>query len=84
MSADQAIDFARQALLLGLLVAAPVMVVGLIVALIVGILQAATQVTEQTITFVPKLAAMALIGALFLPWMISRIVDFAALMFVWP
>ena len=84
MSADQAIDFARQALLLGLLVAAPVMLIGLIVALIVGILQAATQINEQTISFVPKLAAMALIGALFLPWMISRIVDFAAVMFIWP
>lgn len=84
MSADQAIDFARQALLLGLLVAAPVMLIGFIVALIVGLLQAATQITEQTVTFVPKLAAMALIAVLFLPWMISRIVDFAAQMFLWP
>ena len=84
MSADQAIDFARQALLLGLLVAAPVMLIGFIVALIVGLLQAATQITEQTVTFVPKLAAMALIAVLLLPWMISRIVDFAAQMFLWP
>ena len=83
MSADQTIDFARQALLLGLLVAAPVMLIGFIVALIVGIVQSATQINEQTISFVPKLAAMALIAALFLPWMISRIMDFAAVMFVW-
>ena len=84
MSPDQAIDFARQALLLCLLIAGPVLLIGLIVALVVGLLQAATNVTEQSLTFVPKVFAMAIAGALLLPWMVSRLMDFAAQMFTWP
>ena len=84
MTPDQAIDLVRQALLLCLLVAGPVLAVALVVALIIGLLQAATGVNEQTLTFVPKLAAMALVAALLLPWMISRLVDFAASMFTLP
>ena len=84
MTADQAIDFVRQALVLCLLLAGPVLLVGLLVGLVVGLLQAAAGLTEQSLTFVPKLAAMALAGALLLPWMISRLVDFAAAMFTWP
>ena len=84
MNPDQAIDFVRQALLLCLLIAGPVLLVGLIVALVVGLLQAATNVTEQSLTFVPKVLAMALAGALLLPWMLSRLMDFAAQMFSWP
>jgi flagellar biosynthetic protein FliQ len=81
---DQAIDFARQALLLCLLIAGPVLLIGLIVALVVGLLQAATNITEQSLTFVPKISAMAIAGALLLPWTVSRLMDFAAQMFTWP
>ena len=84
MNPDQAIDFARQALLLCLLIAGPVLLIGLIVALLVGLLQAATNVSEQSLTFVPKVLAMAIAGALLLPWMVSRLIDFAAQMFTWP
>ena len=84
MTSDQAIDLVRQALLLCLLIAGPVLLVALLVALVVGLLQAATGITEQSLTFVPKVVAMALAGALLLPWMISRLVDFAAHMFTWP
>ncbi|NIA07730.1 MAG: flagellar type III secretion system protein FliQ [Actinobacteria bacterium] len=84
MNPDQAIDFVRQALLLVLLIAGPVLLIGLIVALVVGLLQAATNVTEQSLTFVPKVLAMAIAGALLLPWMVSRLMDFAAQMFTWP
>ena len=83
MLSDSAIDLVRQALLLGLLLAGPILLVGLLVGLIVGLLQAATQVTEQTLAFVPKLAAMALVAALLLPWMVSRLIDFASRMFIW-
>ena len=63
MDASQAIDLARQAVMLTLMVAAPVLLVGLIVAAVVGVLQAATQVQEQTLSFVPKMAAMVVRGA---------------------
>ena len=84
MSPDQAIDFVRQALVLCLLIAGPVLLVGLLVALVIGLLQSATGLSEQSLIFVPKIAVMALIGALLLPWMISRLLDFAAAMFTWP
>ena len=83
MSPDQSIDFARQALLLGLLIAGPILLVALLVGLVIALLQAATQLTEHTLAFVPKLAAVALAGILLMPWMISRLVDFAARMFTW-
>ena len=83
MDPNQAIDLARQALLLGLLIAGPILLIGLIVALIVGLFQAATNVTESSLTFVPKVFAMAIAGAVLLPWMVSRLVDFAAQMFTW-
>ena len=84
MGPDQAIDFVRQALVLCLLIAGPVLFLGLLVALVIGLLQSATGLSEQSLIFVPKIAVMALIGALLLPWMISRLLDFAAAMFTWP
>jgi flagellar biosynthetic protein FliQ len=81
MDASQAIDLARQAALLTLVVAAPVLLVGLIAALLVGVLQAATQVQEQTLSFVPKMAAMVLTAIVVGPWMLSRVVEFAKDMF---
>ena len=83
MNPDQAIDFVRQALLLCLLIAGPVLLIGLIVALVVGLLQAATNITEQSLTFVPKVFAMAIAGVLLLPWIVSRLMDFAVAMFTW-
>jgi len=81
VDASQAIDLARQAAMLTLVIAAPVLVVGLIVALLVGVLQAATQVQEQTLSFVPKMAAMMLAALVVGPWMLSRVVEFAKEMF---
>ena len=84
MSPDQAIDLARQALILCLLIAGPILLIALLVGLVVGLLQSATGLNEQTVAFVPKLAGMALAGIVLLPWMVSRLVDFAARMFTWP
>jgi flagellar biosynthetic protein FliQ len=81
VDASQAIDLARQAAMLTLVIAAPVLVVGLIVALLMGVLQAATQVQEQTLSFVPKMAAMMLAALAVGPWMLSRVVEFAKEMF---
>ena len=57
MDAAKAIDLARQAVVLTLIVGAPVLLVGLLVAAIVGVLQAATQVQDQTLSFAPKVLA---------------------------
>lgn len=77
MEAADAVDQARQALMLALLIGSPVLLAGLVVGLAVGLLQALTQVQEQTVAFVPKLAAMVLVVATCMPWLLTRIVQYA-------
>lgn len=77
MDASSASDLAREAVLVGLLIAAPVLAAGLLVGLIIGLLQALTQIQEQSITFVPKLVAMMLVLGWSLPWVISRLVQYS-------
>lgn len=81
MEATEAIDTARQAIALTLIVGAPVLVSALVVGLVVSVVQAATQVQEQTLTFVPKLVAVAVVCAIAGPWILSRLVEFAVRMF---
>src|SRR4051794_18650018 len=57
MTFDQATELVRHTLLLTLLIAAPLLIVSLIVGLVSSVLQAATQVQEQTLTFIPKIVA---------------------------
>lgn len=74
-------DLARvtaETLYLVLLVSAPALGVAALVALVVGVLQAATQVQEQTLAFVPKLITVALTLALVGGWMSSEIVRFTS------
>lgn len=76
MDHQQVLTIARDGLLVLLIVVAPLLVVVLGVGLVVSILQAATQIHEQTLSFVPKLlAAFATLG-LAGPWMLQTLVDF--------
>lgn len=59
-----------------LLVSSPVLISGMAVALLVGLLQALTQVQEQTISFVPKIVAMVLALSISLPWLVSQMLDY--------
>jgi len=81
MNADAAIDLTRQAISLVIVLALPVLGAGLAVALIVSLLQAVTQVQEQTLSFVPKIVAMLLALVVFGPWMMTRVVEFSRQMF---
>jgi flagellar biosynthetic protein FliQ len=63
------------------MVVAPILVVGLVVGLIISIFQATTQIQEQTLTFVPKLIAVALVGLLTGSWMLHKLVDFTTRIF---
>ncbi len=76
MNAAFATDLIRNAVTLTLMVAAPLVVSALIVGLIVTLIQAVTQLQEQTLTFLPKLATMALMFVLVLPWMLRRLTEF--------
>ena len=78
---DKIIDLGREAVLLTLILASPVLAAGLVTALIVGILQAATQVQDATLSFIPKIAAMLVAAVVCGPWILSRLVEFARMMF---
>lgn len=65
-----------------LLVSAPILLFGLATGLMVSVIQAVTQINEATLTFIPKILAMALAFFLFLPWMISTIVGFTTNIFI--
>jgi flagellar biosynthetic protein FliQ len=77
MSAEAVIRILREGILLVVLVSAPPMLVSLIVGLVVSILQATTQIQEQTLSFVPKLLAIFLTLAIMGPWMLEQTVQFA-------
>lgn len=66
----------RQAIETILLVAAPMLLAGLAVGLLVSIFQAATQINEQTMTFIPKIVAVFVTLLIFAPWMIKVLLSF--------
>jgi flagellar biosynthetic protein FliQ len=76
MSDVTILNVAREALYLSLLVSLPVLGVSLVVGLVFGILQAATQIQEQTLSFVPRLAAVLLTIAIIGSWMGSQILRY--------
>jgi flagellar biosynthetic protein FliQ len=76
-----AVNLIRGGALQALMIAAPLLLVGLLVGLIISIFQATTSIQEQTLTFVPKIAAI--LGALILfgPWIITSMVQFTLRLF---
>jgi flagellar biosynthetic protein FliQ len=77
MTPEFVIDIGRKAVQTVLLVSAPMLLSGLIIGLVVSIFQAATQINEQTMTFVPKIVAVLLALLLFGPWIMNIILPFA-------
>lgn len=69
-------DLGRQAMTTTILVGAPLIGIGLLVGLVVSIFQATTQINEQTLTFAPKIAAVAVALVIFGPWMLRTLADF--------
>ncbi len=76
MSLESATEIARRALLTAAELSLPVLAVGLFVGLLFAVLQAITQVHEQTISFIPKLFAMAVVIFFLLPWFLTVITDY--------
>jgi flagellar biosynthetic protein FliQ len=76
MSPETVVTIGRHALEMTLMLAAPLLLTALAVGLLVGIFQAATQINEMTLSFIPKLLAMAAVLALTGPWMIRQLVEY--------
>ena len=72
MNPDLAMDICRKAIETILLVSAPMLLAGMIIGLLVSIFQAATQINEQTMTFVPKIVVVFLTLLIFGPWIIRH------------
>jgi flagellar biosynthetic protein FliQ len=78
---EYALRLTREGLYLMLLVSAPVLLVSMLVGLVVGVLQAATQVQDQTVAFVPKLVAAFVTLAILGPWIGAQLVRFTQVVF---
>jgi flagellar biosynthetic protein FliQ len=81
MSHSLIVDLARNAIMLSLLVAGPMLVVALLVGLTVSVVQAVTQIQEQTLAFLPKLVGVSAVFLLALPWMIQILVKYTTELF---
>jgi flagellar biosynthesis protein FliQ len=76
MEVAEVLDYGRDAILVLVLVCAPVMGVGMVVGLAVSVVQAVTQIQEMTLTFVPKILAIFLSLLLFMPFMLNQLTGF--------
>ena len=81
MDAGFVLDIAVEAIMVMVLVAAPVLGSALATGLLIGILQAATSVQEMTLSFIPKLAVMVLALVLFGEWQLALMVDYFEIIF---
>ncbi|HEY4130642.1 MAG TPA: flagellar biosynthesis protein FliQ [Gemmatimonadaceae bacterium] len=81
MSHALVIDLARNAIMLALLISGPMLIVALIVGLTVSVLQAVTQIQEQTLAFVPKLIGVSAVFLLALPWVLQLLVKYTTELF---
>lgn len=78
MTPDTVIDLGREALVITTLMAAPLLLAALITGLVIGVFQAATQIQEQTLSFIPKLLAMVVVLMVGGPWLMQTILDYTS------
>ena len=81
MNMDQAVDVVREALFMALSLSAPILGIGLCIGLLVSIIQAVTQIQEQTLSFVPKIVGMVMVAIMIAPWVGARLIEFTQRMF---
>jgi len=81
MGSQAVLTLVQQALFVTVLVSAPLLLTALAVGLLVSIFQAATQINEMTLSFIPKLLAMFAVLVLVGPWMLTTLVDYVQRLF---
>ena len=82
MTTDMVVALSRQAIELALFLAMPMLAVSLVVGVVVSVLQAATQIQEMTLTFVPKILSMFIALLLAFPWMMDKMLNFTRELFM--
>ncbi len=81
MTTDFVLYLGRQALTTAFYIMLPILGAGMIVGLLIGVFQAATQINEMTLTFVPKIVIMFLVVFFLMPWILNLMMDFTVEMF---
>ncbi len=81
MNPQTVVSIGREALSMVLLLSAPMLVAALVVGVTISIFQAITSIQEMTLTFIPKIIAVAVALLIFLPWMTNLAIDFTRHMF---
>lgn len=76
MTPEYVVSIGRQAIETGLMCSAPMLIVALAVGLIISIFQAATQINEQTMTFIPKIVGVFVTLLIFAPWILQKLSAF--------
>ncbi|MBG0777840.1 MAG: flagellar biosynthesis protein FliQ [Desulfovibrionaceae bacterium] len=82
MTPEFVIGFAKEAIETALTIALPMLSVGLIVGILVSVLQAATQIQEMTLTFIPKVVAIFLALLIFFPWIMDKMMTYTTNLFI--
>ncbi|MFN9917403.1 MAG: flagellar biosynthesis protein FliQ [Pirellulaceae bacterium] len=81
MTPQDAIDLVRGAIVMSLIMGAPLLVVGMVVGLLISLIQALTQIQDQTVSTVPKLLAMIVVMIICLPWLTDRMMEYSRELF---
>ncbi|MGP1346410.1 MAG: flagellar biosynthetic protein FliQ [Phycisphaerales bacterium] len=81
MSEYAPLEIVRESLMIAMKISFPILVSGVLIGLMISIAQSVTQIQEQTLTVVPKLFAMLIVAIILLPWLVSKLMDFAIQMF---
>jgi len=76
MEMNAALEMGRHAFWMTLTIAAPILVIGLVVGLAISLFQAVTQLQEQSLSFVPKIAAMVVAALIFTPWIAEQMLEY--------
>ncbi|MBL8764905.1 MAG: flagellar biosynthetic protein FliQ [Phycisphaerae bacterium] len=75
------LELVRETLIVSLKIAAPILLAGVLVGLVISVLQSVTSIQDQSLTFVPKIVVMLLVAVVLLPWIVIRLAAFATAMF---
>jgi len=81
MTLDSAVELGRTAVMMGLLIGTPVLLTAIVVGLVISILQAVTQIQDQTLSFVPKIIAMFVAVMYLLPWILQQLTEYSTTLF---
>lgn len=81
MNADTVIEIGRQAMNLTVLLAAPLLLSALAAGLMIGMFQAATQIQDMTLSFIPKLVVLIVVLGVSGPWMLGQLIDYTRQLF---